>query len=68
MQDRYFITSQISNQAYFVRRNNKYEQLPEVLEAFNMAPGKRDLLSRCVKCNGRFKSQCVQLLQDHSVQ
>ena len=50
---------QVSSQAYFVRRNNKYEQLPEVLEAFQLSPGKRDLLSRCVKCNGRFKSTCA---------
>ena len=34
--------------------STKLLQLPEVLEAFAIAPSPRDLLSRCVKCNGNF--------------
>ena len=48
--------AQVSQQAYFVRANTKLTQLPEVLSAFGLNPGKRDLLSRCVKCNGNFKA------------
>ena len=52
--DRVFISAHMSEQAYFVQATTKAAQLHEVLEAFNITVTQDDLLSRCVKCNGRF--------------
>ena len=52
--DRGFIASRLSQQAFFVQAATKAAQLHEVLEAFGITVTQDDLLSRCVKCNGRF--------------
>ena len=55
--DRGFIAARISHQAYFVHAATKSDQLNEVLQAFGISVSQDDLLSRCVKCNGRFLPQ-----------
>ena len=52
--DRAFINARLSEQAYFVHATTKGAQLAEILEAFSIFIAPDDLLSRCVKCNGRF--------------
>jgi hypothetical protein len=47
-------TSRYTEQAYWVRANNKREQLLEILKAFSITVKQDDLLSRCTKCNGTF--------------
>lgn len=59
--DRGFIASRLSQQAYFVQATTKGAQLNEVLDAFGISVSQDDLLSRCVKCNGRFLPECGPL-------
>lgn len=43
-----------SNQAYRVKNLAKQEQLHEVIKMFNLKICEYQLMSRCIKCNGRF--------------
>lgn len=43
-----------SNQAYRVKNLAKQEQLHEVIKIFNLKICEYQLMSRCIKCNGRF--------------
>ncbi|KAH9317249.1 hypothetical protein KI387_019018, partial [Taxus chinensis] len=43
-----------NNQAYRVKNLAKQEQLVEVVEIFNLKISEYQLMSRCIKCNGKF--------------
>ncbi|XP_057826445.2 uncharacterized protein LOC131038134 isoform X2 [Cryptomeria japonica] len=43
-----------NNQAYRVKNLAKQEQLLEVIEIFNLQITEYQLMSRCIKCNGKF--------------
>eukprot|EP01018_Ginkgo_biloba_P012578 Gb_15148 [translate_table: standard] len=43
-----------SNQAYQVKNLAKQDQLVEVIETFSLKICEYELMSRCIKCNGRF--------------
>ena len=52
--DSVFIRARYTEQAYMVGRGDKYSQLEEVLDYFDIQIDGEDLLSRCAKCNGEF--------------
>ncbi|KAK9833934.1 hypothetical protein WJX74_010215 [Apatococcus lobatus] len=52
--DSVFIRARHTEQAYMLGRTDKYAQLEEVVEFFNLHINGGDLLSRCAKCNGEF--------------
>ncbi len=52
--DSVFIRARYTEQAYMVGRGDKYAQLEEIVEFFDLHIGEDDLLSRCAKCNGEF--------------
>jgi uncharacterized protein with PIN domain len=52
--DAIFMRRNLSDQAYFVRSENKKEQLQEVVDSFKLPLLQTLLLSRCAHCNSEF--------------
>jgi len=52
--DAIFMRRNLSDQAYFVKTENKKEQLEEIVEVFQLPVMQTALLSRCARCNGEF--------------
>lgn len=57
--DSTFIRARYTEQAYMLGRTDKYAQLEEVVEYFQLHIDGDDLLSRCAKCNGEFIPRSV---------
>lgn len=52
--DAIFMRRNLSDQAYFVKTENKRGQLEEIVEIFRLPVMQTALLSRCARCNGEF--------------
>lgn len=52
--DAIFMRRNLSDQAYFVKTENKRGQLEEIVEIFKLPVMQTALLSRCARCNGEF--------------